>query len=98
MALVKMNSCYGCPECRHCGRDRDFVVLECDGCGDELEGAWVWNGKHFCLDCFLKQFPQVEYCHRGCEEDDYYLYEGKGYCADCLMKELGDYFKEFEEL
>jgi len=56
------NDCVGCPQgCIHCGRERDYIVWECDECGelmyseDEVEEV---DGKDFCSDCYEKLYEE----------------------------------------
>lgn len=51
------NDCVGCPDgCRCCGRDRDYTVVECDKCREQLdlanENVFCYEGKDYCKDCF----------------------------------------------
>ena len=51
------NDCVGCPDgCRCCGRDRNYTVVQCDKCREQLERAnenvFCYGGKDYCKECF----------------------------------------------
>lgn len=48
------SSCYGCPECRDCGRDRKYPVWTCDKCGfEDYEEMTRDNfGRDLCNECY----------------------------------------------
>ena len=51
------NDCVGCPDgCRCCGGDRNYTVVQCDKCREELdlanENVFCYEGKDYCKECF----------------------------------------------
>ena len=61
MARIVRNDCVGCGlPCIHCGRERDYVVYECDLCGlDNCDGEVKifddGEGHHLCATCLLRK-------------------------------------------
>lgn len=60
--IRKENDCYGCPECKNCGRDKDYEYeyLECDKCKHEAEKLYVLDGQELCKDCLFDEIETIE--------------------------------------
>lgn len=57
MARIKRNDCYGCPECKHCGRDQTYYVAVCDICGEMSLSAKVYSDgeSELCDECMQRK-------------------------------------------
>ena len=61
MAIGIENDCNGCDTCLRCGRNKNYSVFYCDGCGTQIdETVWFLNGKDLCQDCVLEEVPHEE--------------------------------------
>lgn len=52
-----IDDCYGCPECRNCGR-KHLEILRCDECGEVITDFDDYKeecGDHFHLDCWYNR-------------------------------------------
>lgn len=52
--IKTVNYCNGCPECIHCGRDKDVNVLCCDDCEDIYENYYKIDNKILCRECAIE--------------------------------------------
>lgn len=57
------DNCVGCPPEMGClGRGcpkRHELVFCCDECGSDADLLYQYNGKDWCEECLLEQFPSV---------------------------------------
>lgn len=60
MAKVTVNDCCGCPECRHCDREKDYEIHECDECGCRDARLYYYDGQELCINCIASQLDEVE--------------------------------------
>lgn len=67
MAILEKweNNCNGCPECKGCGRDKDYLwkYLVCDKCGESVEELYEYDDKWYCDECItdvvLENAPKI---------------------------------------
>lgn len=45
------NNCNGCPECRHCGRAKDYTYTACDVCNNDITNENSYDG--MCVQCAI---------------------------------------------
>ena len=38
-----------------------IVIYECDGCGDEIEDLYHFDGEELCISCIEQRLERVEY-------------------------------------
>lgn len=87
------NDCMGCPECKNCGRDKDYTAecIVCDECGqEELETAYVYEGQEYCRDCLIEKaecgYGYCEKCNTLC--DNLYSLDDEKLCDDCFFANI----------
>lgn len=64
MSSYKQNDCVGCPQgCINCGRNRDYIVWECDECSctttEETDFEHI-GYKDYCRECYEKLMEEIE--------------------------------------
>lgn len=52
------NSCVKCETCTGCGANREYPVIVCDCCGEELDPDDAFNDgdEDLCLDCLKEKY------------------------------------------
>ena len=86
----RLNSCRDCgafleprqKECDFCG---GCMKHGCYNCGEDIDGEdYVYNGHHYCEECFYERYSYCDGCGEAIDRDDSYHVEDYGnYCESC---------------
>lgn len=72
MSYSYEDTCNGCEECRHCGRDlKTNKAFYCDSCGESFDSDELrqYEGEDICKECFLGMMEE-EWDGLPCVKED----------------------------